>query len=94
LTALLRDMLDEVDPKKQKTKGELVVEALIRGARKGKPAATKEHWNRVEGKVPPPQPERELTWDDIPDDEPDVEPRIDPLEAGMPDESVAALPVT
>jgi hypothetical protein len=52
LTAMLRKILAEVDPKTNRTYGELVVRALIRGAIQGKPEATRQLWNRVAGKVP------------------------------------------
>jgi hypothetical protein len=52
LTAMLRAFLDEEDPRTKKTYGERVVKALVNGAIKGKPVATRQLWDRVEGKVP------------------------------------------
>ncbi len=51
LTEMLREMLQEKDPQKQKTHAELVVRALIRGARRGKSTQTIVLWDRSDGKV-------------------------------------------
>lgn len=54
LTAILRRFMEEVDPKTKTTYGERVVKALVKGAIKGRPAATNQLWDRVEGKVTQP----------------------------------------
>jgi hypothetical protein len=51
LTRMLRELCGKVDPGTGKTYGELVCRSVIRGARRGRGAALRILWDRLEGPI-------------------------------------------